>query len=190
MGTSRNESSPNIPPWRPVQGLLGRTGVEPDRQNLEIWRAAVADRDSRLPDELGSQIISRTCALATSADSVPEVLSQFDSLVDEARASGIYVEVAKRALVRTRAESGTATQFAQELFAESALYYTSRDLPSVVGAQSRIGTAREAIGLKTTIANLTRGIVAAAGEPNFGTDEEWRQYVATVVDSLMSEGLT
>jgi len=57
MGTSRNDRSPGTPSWKPVLASVGNPLVSVERQNLEIWRAAFAERGETLERELGSSVL-------------------------------------------------------------------------------------------------------------------------------------
>jgi hypothetical protein len=138
MGTSRNDRSPDTPPWRLTLASLGAAGVPAERQGQEIWRAALADRGERLRDQLGQAFVGEVCRLAARAKSATEALGDFDRLAHERRAVGLAVEMARRALARAAASQGGLRGFSGEFFAEATSYYAARDLPSVIGRSNRI----------------------------------------------------
>lgn len=187
MGTSRNDPSPNTPPWRMARAALGREQIGPERQIEALWRAAAADRGERLEQAFAEPVLASACAIAGRAGSVVEALNGFDTAVAEQGAAGLAVDMGRRALARTAARGGTAAEFAGELFAEAASYYAARDLPSYVGAAGRVQSAADSLQLKSEFRRVTKEMVGRVGVP--ATDPEgWRRYVGGVLQTLTGTG--
>jgi len=149
---------------------------------MELWRAAAADREGRLADELGGPLLAGASAVAVRAESVDQALASFDAQLSAERASGFVLELGRRALARAVGGSSPAA-FAAELFAEAAGYYVSRDLSSHVGAAGRVPNASAAIALKTGLQALARDAVGSLGPPPTEPGE-WRQFVSGVMMRL------
>lgn len=165
MGTSRNDPSRPIPPWKPALAVLGRTDVAAERQSLEIWRAAAADRGERLVHDLANPTLAEACSLVSEGRTVGEALAAYDEATLHLSDVGLAVDLGRRALARAAAKNSGATGFAGELFAEAVSYYASRDLPSFVAAPGRVSTSSEAIALKEELRNIAREAAYRAGEP-------------------------
>lgn len=185
MGTSRNDPSPRVPVWLPALAMLAREAVPQERQAVEVWRAAVADRSGRLAVELGSPLVARACELASRSTSVPESLQTFDADVARSRSVGLYVDMTRRALARTAARGGGATEFGSELFAEAGNYFVARDLPSFVGASGRLSTVGAARDLASEISRITRERVTSVGTPDHSSEQGWRSYVDAALGVLI-----
>src|SRR5688500_6977663 len=100
MGTSSNHPSPSTPTWQPLKAVLGDERVPPDRQSAEVWRAALADRDGRLINELGSEIVARAAALADTAPDAASAILSFRSDIVASKSAGLVLDMANRALAR------------------------------------------------------------------------------------------
>lgn len=187
MGTSVNRPSPNTPSWQVVKAVIGAKRVPVERQSAEVWRAAVRDSTERLETELGSELLAAACDIAMRSKSPLEAVRQFESRVVETKAAGLTFDMAKRALARACAQSGGAEGYARELFAEAASYYLSRDLPSYVGAEGRVGSSSEAINLKEAVRSIARTTASSAGPPPRDS-EGWRAYVSDVLARLQRGG--
>ena len=183
MGTSTNQRSPNRPPWKPAQAVIGRTDVLPEHQTVEIWRAASFDKDTNIGQRLSDAVIANACAAAATAESPAQALRSYDAILSETRAAGLVFDLARRALLRSVAEKSGPEGFATELFAEAAGYYVSRDLPSYVGKPDRIRTASEIIELKKQIQTYTRSIVRDQALPKL-SQATWSSYVIRVLEKL------
>ena len=186
MGTSSNHPSPNTTNWNITRSVLGNTQVSEDLQSREIWRAALADRGDALKNDLGMPLLAAACEIATHAKSASEALGKFEQNVLSTHAAGLTLDLGRRALARAVAIKSGANGFAAELFAETAAYYASRDLPSFVGAPSRVKTTTEAIALKDNLKNLARQ--AAQSVPVRTDPTGWKNYVAGVLAALQKEG--
>jgi hypothetical protein len=175
MGTSTSHPSPNTPSWRIARQVLGREAAPLARQSEEIWKAATADRGGRLGDELASPVLAAAGSVAAEATSAVDAVRAFNRIAAEQRATGLALEIGRRALMRAVTAGGGAAAFGAELFAEAASYYASRDLSSYVGAAGRVGTSSESIALKDGLRAIARG---AAGEVPVRTDlDGWSAYV-------------
>ena len=184
MGTSRNDPSPRVPVWLPALAMLAREAVPQERQAVEVWRAAAADRSGRLAVELGDPLVARACEVASRSTGVAESLQAFDADVARSRSAGLYLDITRRALARTAARGGGASEFASELFAEAGNYFVARDLPSFVGASGRLSTVAAARGLASEISRITQERVVSVGAPDHSTDQGWRSYVDAALDVL------
>ena len=183
MGTSRNDRSPSSPPWRPLQAVLGRKDVDTQRQTQELWLAAFADRGERLISDFSKPAMVDLLRIA-SENPTPQAANQaFDAVVSRHHDASLALDFARRALVRNAAANGGAAGFATELFSEASGYYASRDLPSFVGAESRIPNISGAIELKNAIKAATIEVVKQVEVP--AADRiSWQGYVSTVIDRL------
>lgn len=187
MGTSRNDRSPDTPPWRLTLASLGAGAVPADRQASEIWRAAVADRADKLFKDFGAPVLAEASQLVGKRLSTPQTIQAFDDVTRQSRATGLAVEMARRALARASASEVGATGFAAELFAEATSYYASRDLPSVVGLPGRVETASAVIALKEQLRSAARNAVQRCRQPAPGP-QAWRRFVETVIKELQGHG--
>lgn len=175
MGTSTSHPSPDTPSWRIARQVLGRDAAPLARQSEEIWKAATADRGGRLNDELASPVLAAAGSVAAQSTSAVEALRAFNRIAAEQRASGLALEMGRRALMRAVTVGGGAASFGAELFAEAVSYYASRDLSSYVGASGRVTTSSDSIALKDGLRAIARG---AAGEAQIRTDSDgWSTYV-------------
>lgn len=187
MGTSSSQRSPNTPNWQLAVAVLGREDVALQRQSEEMWRAAAADREGRLADELGGDVLAAAGAIASTARSVREAAALFQRQAQEQKSAGIVIDIGRRALVRAVAQGGGTAGYAAELFSEAALYYASRDLPSYVGAPGRVARTSASVALKAGLENMAREVVRAAGPPPAGPGP-WRGFVSQVLTRLSGQG--
>jgi hypothetical protein len=183
VGTSRNDPSPSIPPWKPVLAVLGRTDVPAARQSLEIWRAVAADRGERLVRDLANPTLAEACSFVAEGRSVGEALAAYDEATLHLGDVGLAVDLGRRALARAAAKNSGATGFAGELFAEAVSYYASRDLPSFVAAPGRVSNSSAAIALKEDLRNIARQAAFSAGRPALDR-RGWNRYVGRVITAL------
>lgn len=186
MGTSSNQSSPNTHRWQPAQASLGHLDWAVERQSMELWRAALADREGRLIEELADPLLASACGIAEERIPPARALQSFNDALSEQYAAGLTFDMAKRALARASAAESGSVGFAAELFAEATSYYASRDLPSFVGAPDRIQTTTDSINLKENLRNIAREAARTTGA--ISTDPEgWRNYIFQVIASLRGE---
>lgn len=185
MGTSSNHRSPNTPNWNVTRSVLGNPQVSEDLQSREIWRAAMADRGDALRNDLGMPLLAAACDIAARATSPIEALSRFEQSVLSNRAASLTLDLGKRALARAVATKSGADGFAAELFAETAAYYVSRDLPSFVASHGRVKTTTEAIALKEKLKTVARQ--AAKSIPVRTDPAGWKEYVSRVLTTLQIE---
>lgn len=185
MGTSSNHRSPNTPNWNLTRSVLGNTQVSEDLQSREIWRAAIADRGDALKSDLGMPLLAAACSIASQATSTTEALSRFEQNVLSNHAASLMLDLGKRALARAVAAKSGADGFAAELFAETAAYYVSRDLPSFVVSHGRVKTTTEAITLKENLKSVARQ--AAKSVPVRADPAGWKDYVSRVLSTLQKE---
>jgi hypothetical protein len=186
MGTSRNDRSPNTPPWRPVGAVLGRKDVEVGRQVQELWLAASAERGERLASEFAKPAMVDLLKIAASNPTPTAAIRAFDEVMGKRADAGLALDLARRALVRSAASHTGSAGFASELFAEVSGYYASRDLPSFVGAESRVPNTSSAIELKNAIRASTQEAIGRI-EPPKPTAASWRRYVNAVLGHLRGE---
>ena len=187
MGTSRNDRSPGTPPWKLVQAVLGHLKVPAERQNLELWRAAYKEAGAVLQTELSSSAIGHACELVNRQAPASEAVASYNRFLREHGDTGFFLDLARRALVRSVASRATAGQFMGEVFAEVVSYFASRDLPSYVGAADRIGNPQAAVSLERTFRDITKQQVRAAGDFDPGRVELGR-YVGSVLATLQGGG--
>lgn len=186
MGTSSNQSSPNTLGWRPALASLGHLDLSVERQSMELWRAALTDRDGRLIEELSNPLLASACEIANQNISPARAVQSFDNTLNQQYAAGLTLDMAKRALARSSAAESGSVGFAEELFAEATSYYASRDLPSFVGTPGRVQTTSESIALKENLSNIAREAARTAAP--IPTDPEgWRSYISDVLASLRGE---
>jgi hypothetical protein len=183
MGTSSSRRSPNKPYWRPVRVTVGDLDQSPERQSREIWRAATADETERLHASVSHAVLASACEIADAESNPSNAVSYFNRALAEQFESGPAFDLARRALARAVAEGGGSPKFAQEVFAELASYYASRDLPSVVATEGKVRTTSAAIELKEALRRIARAAVTETGDPRPEPDG-WRQYVTEVLAHL------
>lgn len=189
MGTSRNDRSPLTPSWKLALAVIGKTDVSPDRQSMEIWRAAGTDRRAKLLQDLSHGALVVACGLVARRVSVHEGLEAYDTAARYESEGGLAIEMGRRALARSLAVGLSTTDFAGELFSEAVSYYVSRDLPSHVAAPGRIQTASDSIQLKDKLRKIARESVRRVGKPRI-EGRHWREYVARVLAVLEGKQAT
>ena len=182
MGTSSNQPSPKTPNWGLANAVLGKPSASPERQNQELWRAAIGDQGDALLDALGSPLLANACVLSTKSSSPSEAIGGFEQSLLDSHNAGLMLDLGKRALIRTVVAKKGASGFASELFAETVSYYASRDLPSFVGAKGRISTTSDAIELKNQLRDHARKI--AKKFPVKTDPKGWKDYVSKVLAEL------
>ncbi len=186
MGTSRNDRSPDTPPWRLAQAVLGRSDVPVERQSREIWLAVHADRGDKLIHDLSHPALAEACRAIDSNSPLSNALRKYEETTRYEAGSGFVLEMGKRALIRSIASEKSATEFIGELFAEAVSYYVSRDLPSYVGSAGRVRTTSQSIRLKEELREVARQAVRSAGTPT--PSKDWSQYVTRIVKDLEHTG--
>lgn len=189
MGTSRNDPSPDTPPWRIALSILGRNDILPERQMQQLWRSASADRDESLIQDFTSPVLAEACRIADQRLKVVDAINEFNRIADEKYESGLAIDMGRRALARITGFGGDSKDFVGELFSEASSYYASRDLPSVVGIEGRPSTASELIELKNNIRNKTKQLVRQAEAPRYDSNN-WSHYIKVVIDLLKGMGST
>ena len=185
MGTSRNDRSPQTPPWMPALAVLGRADVGVDRQNAEIWRSAAADRGEMLLRDFSNPLLVEACAYLSRGIPPREALERFNKASLHASEGGLVIEMARRALVRSAASEGDPKMFVGELFAEAVSYYASRDLPSFVAARGRVPNTSSVIELKESLRRATRERVGEVGNPALDR-RDWKRYISRVLRNLQT----
>lgn len=183
MGTSRNDRSPQTPPWKLALAILGKSGVSPDRQSREVWRAAYADRGEKLLRDLSHSALANACHLVEQRTTIQDGLGNYEKSIHYESEGGLVLEMGKRALTRCLATRASSTEFVGELFSEAVSYYISRDLPSYVSAPGRVESTLEAIKLKSACREVTRNTVKEVGRPKY-KDQQWPKYIAKVLYAL------
>jgi hypothetical protein len=185
MGTSTSHPSPDTPSWRIVRQVLGREQAPVERQSEEIWKAVIAERSGRLQEELASPVFAAASSIAAASPSALEAARAFNQVAAEQRATGLALEMGRRALMRAVTAGGGAEGFGGELFAEAVSYYVSRDISSFVGAAGRVGTTTEAIALKDGLRAIARGV--AGGVPLRTDHDGWSAFVRNTF-ALLARG--
>ncbi len=186
MGTSSNQRSRNIPTWLPARAVLGLNGVAPDYQSRELWRAALGDQEALIRERLSSDVMRFACELASQEQPPTQSIARLEDFLLESPNPNLFDSIAKRALARAASKGGGRETFGAEVFAETASYLASRDIPSYVGAPGRIQSVSEAVSLKAQLQERAR--TAAANTPLKDTSlQRWRTYVANVLTDLTSK---
>jgi hypothetical protein len=183
MGTSRNDPSADIPPWRRARAVLGRPDFTPDQQGTVLWQAAFAERSQALLGELSDPLLARVCLLADQHAPVVETLQTFDNVLYENHAASVTLDFARRALGRAALTEGGARAFAAELFAELTAYYASRDLPSVLATPNKIRTISESARLTHELRKTVLDKVRELGDPST-RPQGWARYVRRALGVL------
>lgn len=189
MGTSRNDRSPGTPPWTMAWAVLGAIDVPVERQCIEIWRAASADRGDKMLRDFANRSLAEACRVAAAGLSPQEAVARFNEISRYESDAGLVIDMGRRAIARCAAERGTAVKFVAELFSEAVSYYVSRDLPSYVAAAGRVANTTEAIKLKESLRRVTKQQVEGVGEPKLGP-KQWQEYVAHVLRVLQDKGVS
>jgi hypothetical protein len=121
--------------------------------------------------------------MAETSSNVSDALREYQGLLAREKRSGLAAEIGRRALARAVSSKQGSQGFAEELFAEAACYYASRDLPSFVGARGRVATTSGAIELKAKIKETSKRITKSVGKPATDSDG-WATYVKRVLSDL------
>lgn len=188
MGTSTNQPSPaRDPSWIALRKILANEHFAVSRQSQELWRAASADESVQLGRSLASPIFAEAASIAGTSSSVADALQSFRNTLATAQSASLLAEIGARALVRA-IRGGTGTKgFAAELFAETASYYVSRDLPSLVAAPNRAVSISAAVSVKQSILDTAR----KAASDNAGTapleGRAWKKFVMATLSSLRGD---
>lgn len=185
MGTSSNHRSRAIPPWLPARAILGRPDVTTEAQSREIWRAALGDERALLRERLSGQVMQYAREIAKGASTPAGAASNFDTFLLSNSSASLFDSIARRALVRAVANATGANGFGGELFAETAAYLASRDLPSYVGATGRVETVNQAIKIKVELQQRAR-LAATSASLQTTSPSKWPEYVARVLAMLTS----
>lgn len=167
--------------------VVGAPDVSPARQSLEIWRAVAADRGESLLRDFSNPALAEACRHVAQGLPVRDAIAQFDRSTLREGAAGLALEMGRRALARCTAQGTDAASFVGELFAEAVSYYSSRDLPSFVGAAGRVPTTSAAIRLKDNLRQTTKEQIRALGPPEL-TPAGWRRHITRVLKKLQGEG--
>ena len=183
MGTSRNDRSPDIPPWKPALAVIGRTDVPVNRQLTEIWRAAYGERGERLLDDYSQPSLAEACRLVAEKIPVHVALQRFDEINQRENRAGLAIELGRRALARCTAAGANSVDFVRELFGEATAYYACRDLPSFVAAEKRVATNSAGIALKQALQSMAKEVVVKLGDPPLDR-VAWGDYVAHILATL------
>jgi hypothetical protein len=166
--------------------VVGAPDVSPARQSLEIWKAVAADRGEGLLQDFSSPALAEACRYVAQGLSVNDAIAQFDRSTLREGAAGLVLDMGRRALARCAAQRTDATGFVGELFAEAVSYYSSRDLPSFVGAAGRVPTTSDAIRLKDSLRQTTKEQIRPLGPPQL-TPTGWRRHITRVLKTLQGE---
>jgi hypothetical protein len=186
MGTSSNQRSRSIPTWSPARAVLGLAGVTSDAQSLELWRAALGDQEALVRERLSSEVMRFACELASQKQPPTQSISRLDDFLMEAPNPSLFDSIAKRALARAASRGGGRETFGAEVFAETASYLASREIPSYVGGPGRISNVSEAVSLKSELQEHARSAATSASLKGT-TPQRWRAYVADVLAALTSK---
>lgn len=184
MGHSVNSRSPDTPNWSFPRAVLGKRDIDYARQVQEMWKAALSDRGGQLVAELSNPVIAGFCRAAAKFTNPVEASAIHDRTTSRERKASLVLDISKRALVRSVANRTGTRGFAAELFSEVTSYYASRDLPSFIGAEGRIGSPRDSIELKSKLRQTVKGV--ADSTPLTTTSKGWHKYVNEVIRSLTS----
>lgn len=190
MGTSVNQRSPSTPSWLPLRGVLGNPRAPVELQSREIWRAASVDRNGNLTKDLTHPVVAIAATIARQVTSPAQAARKFDLVLTEASAKGLVFDIARRALIRAVASNNGVAGFAKEMFSETASYYVSRDLPSYIGSQERVGTSSEAIALKNRLRTIAAGVAGQVASDivskgrQLSEQATWKSFVTSVMDKL------
>lgn len=175
-----------------MRATLGNKQVPLDRQAVEIWKSAAADKDAMLAAHMSGPAIHNAANIAAASTDPHQATRLYENALNDHQAYGLVCDIAKRALLRATSAKTGAEGFAQELFAEAANYYISRDLPSFVAASGRASTTTEALAVKDGIRSLTRRVIAPLTDrisenvhANGALDvNTWRNFVADAFKAL------
>lgn len=195
MGTSTNQpSARRDPSWMAARAALGSTTLPLERQSQEIWRAAISDPTVDLQGRLSSAAVSEALELAGSSSDAPSAVRSYGDRLQQSADSSLFTEVARRALARAVLANEGGRGFAAELFAETAAYYVSRDLPSAVGSPGRVKNTSDALSLKRAVTQVARAAALAVAEKSTAFETggaqsagAWKTYVRKVLSVLSGE---
>jgi len=148
-----------------------------------MWHAATNDRQGRLFHDLASDAVAAAFQFVSESRDVSAAARAYDEFVLNHKLSGLYLQWAKRALVRTARASGRRPDFVAELLSEVASYYISRDLPSYVGTRSRLGTMSQALELKGNFLGIARSTARRVVQ-TIPSSVPWGMVVERTLDEL------
>jgi hypothetical protein len=124
------------------------------------------------------------CEIASQKQSPTQSLARLeDFLLESPGNPNLFDSIAKRALARAASKGGGGETFGAEIFAETASYLASRDIPSYVGTPGRIQNINEAVALKAQLQERAR-TAAANARLKDASLQRWRTYVANVLADL------
>lgn len=93
MGTSSNRPSPHTPNWNISRAVLGRTDVDPSRQNQELWKAGLADRSGSLRNELSDPIIAALYKEAGNIKTPADAILTYEHIVSKASRANLVLDM-------------------------------------------------------------------------------------------------
>lgn len=139
----------------------------------------MAEKGAALAAELAGAPFAAAVELADKP--LAEALPAFDRSIRETRTTTLFADLARRALARAVITNGGSEAFGPELFAETTTYFASRDLPSVVAGEGRIGSARDSLALKN---DLRGEVLSRVGQVTANPRVDWPSYVAGAIAAL------
>jgi hypothetical protein len=102
------------------------------------------------------EVLAEARAIAGRKIDPATAISEYDKLSVQANTASFEVEMGRRAIDRTAARGGDASDYATELFSEAVSYHASRDLPCIVWRPNQVQSVNDAIALKDRLSEIAR----------------------------------
>lgn len=182
MGTSMSHRSLPTLGWRSVNASYDDPRITPGRIAREIWRAAQQTPNADVLEQLSSQAMYSVFLIAQSTTQPLDAQKRCNALISESKSASLFMEMAKRAVVKSVGKEDQASEFVSHLFRETTNYFISRDLSGHLGSD-RISSLHDMIGLKT---ELIRTVGESIGRLELAPKNvrDWSTLIKRIAETL------
>lgn len=185
MGTSTSHPSPRTLGWSAVATGYTSSAVPLERVVVEVWRAAQSQTEP-LEKYLSSPVVFKCQEAVRQASSPSDALASVSHVLRESKQNTVIAELAKRAAAQAFRSDEPVRAWRVALFAETADYLVSRDLPGYVGPSFRNSTLNELLAFKDATVSRVKNIVSQVqADPH--SAREWRSYILRALARLTGE---
>jgi len=186
MGTSISHRSPNTLPWRTVWSGYTNGSFSSDKISNEVWRAITNSSDYKIGEVLKSDFIYSMSRIASKTNNLSEAIGLATKYIITNKCNSILAEIAKRALIKSFIRGGKGETFKEQVFAETANYYISRDLSGFLNKSYRNKTIKDMIAFKNELIQITQR-KAKNEDSTINTHDDWDNYVSRLIFSLRGD---
>jgi len=154
MGTSTCHRSPSTSlPWRFANVGYQNPGVTNDQLVRDIFIAVKATNGEEYVNSYSLPSIYSFVKMANTIKDPKDIEINADNEIVKNKDASIYVDIAKRALVKTITKKEKGENYISNLFAETAEYLVSRDVSGYLGSE-KIKKVKDIIKLKQQVRNI------------------------------------